>query len=92
MPSADLDRAVETAVQARVINKGSCIAAKTVIVHQKIAEQFEKKFVARMSSSRSAIPWSQILTWPLLPQSSARLETGARNGPRWRARPAGGSA
>ncbi|MGZ4888867.1 MAG: NAD-dependent succinate-semialdehyde dehydrogenase [Candidatus Angelobacter sp.] len=50
MPSADLDRAVETAVQARVINNGqSCIAAKRFIVHEQIAEQFEKKFVARMS-------------------------------------------
>src|SRR6478609_6921098 len=50
MPSADFDRAVETAVQARVINNGqSCIAAKRFIVHQKIAEQFEKKFVARMA-------------------------------------------
>ncbi|HEX3587232.1 MAG TPA: NAD-dependent succinate-semialdehyde dehydrogenase [Candidatus Angelobacter sp.] len=51
MPSADLDRAVETAVQARVINNGqSCIAAKRFIVHQKIAEQFERKFVARMAA------------------------------------------
>jgi succinate-semialdehyde dehydrogenase / glutarate-semialdehyde dehydrogenase len=50
MPSADLDRAVETAVQARVINNGqSCIAAKRFIVHQRIAEQFERKFVARMA-------------------------------------------
>ncbi|HXO39564.1 MAG TPA: NAD-dependent succinate-semialdehyde dehydrogenase [Candidatus Acidoferrum sp.] len=50
MPSADFDKAVETAVQARVINNGqSCIAAKRFIVHQQIAEQFEKKFVARMA-------------------------------------------
>src|SRR5579864_3426281 len=45
MPSADLDKALETAVEARVINNGqSCIAAKRFIVHQQIAEQFEKKF------------------------------------------------
>src|ERR1051326_5495823 len=57
MPSADLDRAVETAVQARVINNGqSCIAAKRFIVHQKIAEQFEKKFVARMASLKTGDP------------------------------------
>jgi succinate-semialdehyde dehydrogenase/glutarate-semialdehyde dehydrogenase len=50
MPSADLDKAVETAVQARVINNGqSCIAAKRFIVHEQIAEQFEKRFVARMA-------------------------------------------
>jgi len=57
MPSADLDRAAETAVQARVINNGqSCIAAKRFIVHQRIAEQFEKKFVARMASLKVGDP------------------------------------
>jgi succinate-semialdehyde dehydrogenase/glutarate-semialdehyde dehydrogenase len=57
MPSADLDRAVETAVQARVINNGqSCIAAKRFIAHQKIAEQFEEKFVTRMSSLKVGDP------------------------------------
>src|SRR5262249_53378838 len=57
MPSADLDRAVQTAVQARVINNGqSCIAAKRFIVHQGIAEQFREKFVQRMASLRVGDP------------------------------------
>ena len=57
MPSADLDRAVETAVQARVINNGqSCIAAKRFIVHQRIAEPFERKFVHRMASLKVGDP------------------------------------
>ena len=57
MPSADFDKAVETAVQARVINNGqSCIAAKRFIVHQDIAEKFEKKFVARMESLKVGDP------------------------------------
>ena len=60
MPSADFDRAVETAVQARVINNGqSCIAAKRFIVHQQIAEVFEKKFVARMESLKVGNPMEQ---------------------------------
>jgi succinate-semialdehyde dehydrogenase/glutarate-semialdehyde dehydrogenase len=51
MPSADLDAAVATAVEARVINNGqSCIAAKRFIVAEPIAEMFEKKFVSRMES------------------------------------------
>jgi len=57
MPSADFDKAVETAVQARVINNGqSCIAAKRFIVHQEIADQFEKKFVTRMASLKVGDP------------------------------------
>jgi succinate-semialdehyde dehydrogenase / glutarate-semialdehyde dehydrogenase len=57
MPSADLDRAVETAVQARVINNGqSCIAAKRFIVDERIAERFEEKFVKRMASLKVGDP------------------------------------
>ena len=51
MPSADLDAAVANAVKARVQNNGqSCIAAKRFIVAEKIADQFERKFVAKMES------------------------------------------
>jgi succinate-semialdehyde dehydrogenase / glutarate-semialdehyde dehydrogenase len=50
MPSADLDAAVRTAVQARVINNGqSCIAAKRFIVDERIAEEFEQRFVESMA-------------------------------------------
>jgi succinate-semialdehyde dehydrogenase/glutarate-semialdehyde dehydrogenase len=51
MPSADLEAAVATAVEARIINNGqSCIAAKRFIVAEAIADAFEKKFVSRMES------------------------------------------
>ncbi len=57
MPSADLDRATETAVQARIINNGqSCIAAKRFIVDERIADQFEQKFVQRMASLKVGDP------------------------------------
>src|SRR6476646_2230706 len=46
MPSADLDTAVRTAVKARTINNGqSCIAAKRFIVHESIADEFERRYV-----------------------------------------------
>ncbi|MGB8990339.1 MAG: NAD-dependent succinate-semialdehyde dehydrogenase, partial [Candidatus Sulfotelmatobacter sp.] len=60
MPSADLDSAVATAVEARVINNGqSCIAAKRFIVHESIAADFEKKFVERMKKLRIGDPFDE---------------------------------
>src|SRR5688572_3062201 len=51
MPSADLETAVATAIRARIVNNGqSCIAAKRFIVHEAIAEKFEKRFVAAMEA------------------------------------------
>lgn len=50
MPSADLDRAVEVGVKARVQNNGqSCIAAKRFIVHKDIAEEYEERFAKAMA-------------------------------------------
>jgi succinate-semialdehyde dehydrogenase/glutarate-semialdehyde dehydrogenase len=60
MPSADLDAAVATAVDARIQNNGqSCIAAKRFIVSEKIAAEFEKKFVARMQGLRVGDPFEE---------------------------------
>jgi len=60
MPSADLDAAVSTAVQARVQNNGqSCIAAKRFIVAEPIADEFEKKFVAKMKSLKIGDPFDE---------------------------------
>jgi len=51
MPSADLDKAATVAVKARMVNNGeSCIAAKRFIVHQRIAAEFEQRFVAGMKA------------------------------------------
>jgi len=60
MPSADLEAAVSTAVQARVQNNGqSCIAAKRFIVAEPIAGEFERKFVAKMQSLRVGDPFDE---------------------------------
>ena len=60
MPSANLDAAVATAVEARVLNNGqSCIAAKRFIVAQSIAAEFEKKFVERMKNLRVGDPFDE---------------------------------
>jgi len=60
MPSADLDAAVATAVEARIQNNGqSCIAAKRFIVADSIADDFERKFVSRMEGLQIGDPFDE---------------------------------
>jgi len=60
MPSANIQEAASTAVKARVINNGqSCIAAKRFIVHEQIADQFEKEFVSRMQALKLGDPFDE---------------------------------
>ena len=60
MPSADLEAAVATAVTARVQNNGqSCIAAKRFIVAEPIADEFERKFVAKMEGLKVGDPFDE---------------------------------
>jgi len=51
MPSADLDASVLAAVKARTLNNGqSCIAAKRFLVHESIAGEWTRRFVAMMGA------------------------------------------
>jgi succinate-semialdehyde dehydrogenase/glutarate-semialdehyde dehydrogenase len=60
MSSADLEAAVATAVDARIQNNGqSCIAAKRFIISEKIADEFERKFVKRMQELRVGNPFDE---------------------------------
>lgn len=60
MPSADLDKAVETAVTARLINNGqSCIAAKRFIVHRKVYDAFVDGFCGRMAQVAMGDPMAE---------------------------------
>jgi succinate-semialdehyde dehydrogenase/glutarate-semialdehyde dehydrogenase len=50
MPSADMQKAVELGVWARVQNNGqSCIAAKRFIVHEAIADEYMERYAEAMS-------------------------------------------
>ncbi|MFE2099300.1 MULTISPECIES: NADP-dependent succinic semialdehyde dehydrogenase [unclassified Streptomyces] len=60
MPSADLDRAAQVAVTARVQNNGqSCIAAKRFIVHTDAYDTFAEKFVAGMKALKIGDPLAE---------------------------------
>ncbi len=51
MPSADLEAASTVATTARCQNNGqSCIAGKRFIVHEDVADEFERRFVEKMSA------------------------------------------
>ncbi len=60
MPSADVERAAQVAVTARVQNNGqSCIAGKRFIVHDDVADAFEAAFVARMLALKVGDPMDE---------------------------------
>jgi succinate-semialdehyde dehydrogenase/glutarate-semialdehyde dehydrogenase len=60
MPSCDLAETVRTAVTARTINNGqSCIAAKRFILHEAIADEFERRFVQGMEALRVGDPMDE---------------------------------
>lgn len=49
LDDAPLERAIETAVKARIQNSGqSCIASKRFLIHETVAERFLEGFVQRM--------------------------------------------
>jgi succinate-semialdehyde dehydrogenase / glutarate-semialdehyde dehydrogenase len=60
LPSADLDKAAEVGVVARCQNNGqSCIAAKRFIVHEAVADEFERLFVEKMAALRLGDPMNE---------------------------------
>ena len=51
MPSTDMERAAEVATASRCQNNGqSCIAAKRFIVHEEVADEFQRLFVKKMQA------------------------------------------
>ena len=59
-PNANLEAAVRTAVQARIINNGqSCIAAKRFIAVGEIAGEFERRFVEAMAAVKVGDPMDE---------------------------------
>jgi succinate-semialdehyde dehydrogenase / glutarate-semialdehyde dehydrogenase len=75
MPSADLEAAARVATTARCQNSGqSCIAAKRFIVHETIADEFERRFVEHMSALTVGDPFESSTDVGPLATSSGRDE------------------
>jgi len=56
-PDAPVDKAVKAAVYSRFLNGGqSCIAAKRIIVHKDIYDEFRKKFLAAAKALQTGDP------------------------------------
>ncbi len=78
-PSADLERAVSVAVQARVQNNGqSCIAAKRFIVHSAVYDVFEEAFVTKMRALTVGDPMEQSVEVGPLALSQGRDDVHAQ--------------
>src|SRR5690606_27843467 len=57
---ANLDKAVDTCVQARFQNMGqSCIAGKRLLLHKSIAKEFLDKFVEKVKSLKRGDPMDE---------------------------------
>ena len=57
---ANIDSCVDTCVQARFQNTGqSCIAGKRLLVHEKIANEFIKKFTLKVQELKSGDPMNE---------------------------------
>jgi len=79
MPSADLGRAVATAVTARTQNAGqSCIAAKRFIVHTSVFEEFYGRFCESMRALSMGDPMDPATEMGPLNSASQRDEVAAQ--------------
>lgn len=79
LPSADLERAVAVAVQARVQNNGqSCIAAKRFVVHADVYSEFVEQMVAAMSALRVGDPMDPATEVGPLATAAGRDEVAAQ--------------
>lgn len=79
MPSADVDRAAQVAVTARVQNNGqSCIAAKRFIVHTDVFDAFAERFTAGMRALTVGDPLDENTDVGPLSTEQGRGDRGAR--------------
>ena len=78
MPSADFERALNTAVRARTINTGqSCIAAKRFMIADQIYDEFLNQFVACMRALKIGDPMEE--TTEIGPLATEQIRQGVHD-------------
>ena len=87
MPSADLDGAISAAVTSRTLNNGqSCINAKRIIVHEQVADEFERRYVEGMAALKVGDPMDEetdmgpLATTQILDDVSGQVEKSVEAG------------
>ncbi len=87
LPSADISAAVETAVTARMLNNGqSCIAAKRLILHESIADEFEEQLIAKFQALKVGDPMEEdtdigpLATAPILAELDQQVQGSIAQG------------
>ena len=77
MHDADLNLAVEKAIQSRILNTGqSCIGAKRIILDQRIANAFSERLLSVLESIQPSNPTDE--TCQLGPIARSDLRDGLR--------------
>jgi succinate-semialdehyde dehydrogenase/glutarate-semialdehyde dehydrogenase len=87
LEDADIDKAVETGVKARLINNGqSCIAAKRFIIVENVFDKFKEQFVAKMKAQKIGDPLDEsvdigpMARRDLMEQLHDQVERSVKNG------------
>lgn len=69
MPDADLDLAVSECIAGSLSYNGQrCTALKMIYVHEKIADEFNKRFIAKVDDLKFANPWDEGVQLTPLPE------------------------
>lgn len=70
LPDANLDVAVEECISGSLSFNGQrCTALKIIFVHEKIAKDFNQKFLEKLSHLKSGMPWDEKVMLTPLPET-----------------------
>jgi glyceraldehyde-3-phosphate dehydrogenase (NADP+) len=70
LEDANLDNAVEECISGSLSYNGQrCTALKIIFVHENIAEEFNKRYIEKLSKLKAGMPWEPGVTLTPLPET-----------------------